>query len=83
MEINSIYSLRRAIPPWGDQMRLRLSKRALCSESSREELGKLRSEVPTTRGYELTTTSLKGDILTLLEKGHFNFAQRGDILTLL
>jgi hypothetical protein len=25
----------------------------------------------------------EGDILTLLEKGHFNFAQRGDILTLL
>jgi hypothetical protein len=24
----------------------------------------------------------KGDILTLLEKGHFNFAQSGDILTL-
>ena len=83
MEIKTIHRLRRAIPPWGDQVRLRPSKRALCSESNREELGKPRSKAPTTKGYELITTSLKGDILTLLEKGHFNFAQRGDILTLL
>lgn len=83
MEIKIIHDLRRAIPPWGDQVLLRTSERALCSESSREELGKLRREVLTTRGYEHTTTRLKGDILTLLEKGHFNFAQRGDILTLL
>lgn len=83
MEIKTIQRLRRAIPPWGDQVSLRPSKRALCSESSREELGKPRSKVLRTRGYKLAATSPKGDILTLLEKGHFNFAQRGDILTLL
>ena len=75
MEIKIIHGPRRAIPPWGDQVRLRPSKRVLSSESSGKELGKAREEI--------TLTNPKGDILTLLEKGHFNFAHRGDILTLL
>jgi len=78
VEIKTIHRLRRAIPPWGDQMFLRTSERTLCSESCRREFGKLSSKVPTTKSY-----TLEGDILALLEKGHFNFAQRGDILTLL
>ncbi len=82
MEIKTIHYLQRTIPPWGDPVRLRPSKEALCSETRSEELGKSRSEVATTRGYKSTAKSLEGDILTLLEKGHLNFAQRGDILTL-
>jgi hypothetical protein len=82
MEIKTIQRLRRAIPPWGDQVFLRTSERKLSSESCRKEFGKLWSEVPRTEGNKLTIPTLEGDILALLEKGHFNFAQRGDILTL-
>ena len=83
MEIKTIQRLWGAIPPWGNQIRLRPRERALSSESRREELGNRRNKVPTTTSYKLAASSPKGDILTLLEKGHFNFAQRGDILTLL
>ncbi len=82
MEIKIIHCLRRAIPPWGDHKHLRPSKGILSSESSREGLGKQWSQVLKIRGYELNPTSPRGDILALLEKGHFNFAQGGDILTL-
>jgi hypothetical protein len=73
MEIETIEG-QRAIPPWGD---LSSSGRGLR---------------PRTPGKGLTPFAIlcfwylavpEGDILTLLEKGHFNFAQRGDILTLL
>jgi hypothetical protein len=81
MEIKIIQRLRCAIPPWGDQVFLRTSERELSSESCRKEFGKLGSKVPRTEVNKLTSTA-EGDILALLEKGHFNFAQRGDILTL-
>ena len=73
MEIKTRIEQRpRAIPPWGDQ-------------------GCRRGLRPRTPGKGLTPfanpcskypKALEGDILTLLKRGHFNFAGKGDTLTL-
>jgi len=66
MEINR--GERRAIPPWGD---LFLLVEGLCSSSLSKKVIS-----------QITCSQWEGDILALLKKGHFNFAQSGDILTL-
>ena len=74
MEVKIFHNRRRAIPPWGDHPSLGRGLRPRAP-------GKGLPSFAIPCFWHLNAT--EGDILTLLKKGHFNFAQRGDILTLL